>query len=155
MTKDAEIRKMDVPVEVPKDDKIIAEGIIEPSAVHIGMTIASIAALIAAVLVLSHVRFSIFATLCLLAFIIATIGMFLGLGANGEIIRVTKTHVLVKNVFGKEAFIHAKSVTAVGVSALNTIHVMSDACKMKCMFVQNSDEIVSEIRKLIEENAKD
>ena len=128
--------------------------IIDSSVVHIGMIVAAMAALLAAILVLPHVRFSIFATLCLLAFFIATIGMFVGFGANAEIIRVAKTYVLVRNIFGKEVYICTDSITAVGVSAFKTVHVFSNSCKMKCMFVKNSDEIVAEIRKLVESDAE-
>lgn len=149
MTKDSEMREKDVPVEVSGNCRIIAEGVIESSAVHISLIIASVVSFLVAVLVLPHVRFSIFAAFCLLAFLFATAGLLIGVGANNERIIVTETSVLVKNIFGKELYLCTDSITAVGISAFNTVHVLSDACKMKCMFVKNGREIVFAIRTLI------
>lgn len=145
-------RKDNVPVPDLRDgQKIIAEGIIESSAVHISLVIASVVSLAAAILMLTHVRFGIFASLCLLSFVFATAGLLIGFGASKERITVTEKYVLVRDIFGKELYLNTDSVTAVGASCLNTVHVLSDACKMKCMFVKNNEEIVAEIRRLIEE----
>lgn len=151
MTKECtKIRKTDLPDYVSRNDRIIAEGIIDSSVVHICLMVAAIAGLLVAILVLSHVRFSVFASFCLLAFILSTVGMYIGYGASHEKIQVTETSVLVRNIFGNEMFLQTQSITAVGISAFNTIHVLSDSCKISCMFVKNGREVVDEIRKLVE-----
>lgn len=153
MTKECtKIRKTDLPDYVSRNDRIIAEGIIDSSVVHICLMVAAIAGLLVAVLVLSHVRFSVFASFCLLAFILSTVGMYIGYGASHEKIQVTKTYVFVRNIFGKEIYLRTDSITAVGLSSFGTVYVLSDACKMNCMFVKNREEVVFEIRKLVEGN---
>lgn len=113
------------------------------------LLILSILVVVGAVFALAYVRFVYFALMCFFAFVIASLGLFVGRGAEKEVIEVSEKFVHGKTIFGSDMYLPSDEITAVGKTAFGGVIVTTSNFRLRGYFVKNRQEILDEIIKII------
>ena len=109
----------------------------------------SVACIVAAVIILPYVRYMYFALVCFAAFVIATVGIFIGKGTEKQRLDVTENMIYARTVFGSEMYLPVEEITAVVSGRFGGVVVTTCNYKFHGYFVKNRNKVVEEIYKAV------